>query len=156
MQNDTTITTVSGRVVKCKPVSDTLVTLALAKIEKEFRTRGELIDPPTYTITLTLPGGEAGTETHTHDETTLEVPGDEAATKANKLAWGNHLLARASLEAAQNAKREYLWFMAGLDFEMPGDDGWAQEQEALFGIEVPTAPLERKMHYIKTVLLTSI
>ena len=156
MQTDTTITTVSGRVVKCRPVSDTLVTLALAQIEKEYRGRGEPIDAPTYTLTIMLPGGEAGTETHTHDETTLEAPGDEALTKSNKIAWAEHLSAKERLLAAQNAKREYLWFMAGLDFEMPANDSWAQEQAELYGIEVPNEPAARKLHYIKTVILVSL
>ena len=150
---DNSFTTVDGRTVKCRPVSNTLLTMALTKIEQEFRARGEPLAPPTYTVKLMLPGGEAGEETHPHDAQTLDVPGDEAATKANHAAWGAYQSATERLAEAQNAKREWLWLMAGLDFQLPADDAWATEQAGLFGIEVPTEPQARRMHYIKTVLL---
>ena len=156
METETSFTTVMGRIVKCKPVNDTLVTMAFAKIEKDFRARGEPLDPPTYTVQIALAGAQVGTETHPHDETTLEVPGDEAQTAANKLAWANYQAARERLTKAQYEKREWLWLMVGLDVELPAEDDWAREQEALFEITVPTDPQARRLHYIKTVVLSTL
>jgi hypothetical protein len=149
-----TFTTQAGVVVRCRAVSDTLLTMALARIEKEFRDRGEPLDPPTYTVKIALPGGDGGEETHAHDEKTLDDPDPDVA-KANHAAWNAYQDAQARLAKAQNEKREWLWYMAGLQFEM-SENGWAEEQEALFGIAVPAEPQARRMHYIKTVLLPTM
>lgn len=133
------------------PVSETLVLKALAKIEKDYRDRGELLDTPKYTVTVA--GGV--TEELPHNETTLVVEGDEEQTKKNQEIWAKYKDAVARLEAEQNTKRNNLWLLRGIDVKVP-DDGWDTIQKELFGIDVPTDPIERKLHYITTEILITI
>ena len=134
-------TNLMGRQWKIRPVSQTLITLALARIDAAYRARHEPLDPPTYK--LVAAGGAV--QTFAHDETTLES--EEA-----KAAWAKYKDATARLEAEKAAKRNRLWFMGGFDFALP-EDGWAEEQAEIYGIEVPADPVERRWHYIQTVVL---
>ena len=62
----------SGTVIKLVGISDTLQNMIVRRVEKEFRAKGEPIDPPTYTVKTAF-GGEVMEETNPHTETTLEV-----------------------------------------------------------------------------------
>jgi hypothetical protein len=151
--NRNSFTNVAGQTYKVRPVNDTLVTQSLAKIERAYRERGEPLDPPTYTVQIHLPDGSiGGEETLAFDEKALEVPGDELQTAKNKSDWAAHKNALARLEAEQNTKRSYLWLMGGVICETEATaEGWAREQQSIYGIDIPADPMERRWHYLTTV-----
>lgn len=95
-------------------------------------------EPPTYEVE-TATGAR---EKHAHDATTLE-------TEADKAAWEDYQQKRA---AAENLLSEALVKMAllrGIKFEMPQDGAWVKEQQMMM-LQIPTDPLERKLHYLTT------
>jgi hypothetical protein len=118
----------------------------------KMRASGDIPEPPTY-IVETVAGDE---EIHTHDETTLEVEGDPEQTKANQKAW------REFVEASELAQREVnerflrLLLLRGIDLDIEdyerGD--WVKEQRSL-GIDIPEDPVEKKVHYVQTEILSS-
>lgn len=100
---------------------------------------------PTYKVPI--PGG---TETHTHDETTLETPDDHAAWAAYQTAMREHTqqLVQAQLR---------LCLLRGITVlnQDPAQtlDGWAEEQ-SLIGFKIPNTPAERKLHWLETEVLS--
>jgi len=144
---------VSSAGVRChlRPVSPALLAAATAAVEREYRERGEPIDPPTYTVML--PSGRS--ETHPHDETTLIVEGDEAATQANQAAYTAHQDAVQRMKRAQSERLLRALLLGGVTVEMPADDTWARQQHEIYGIDVPTEPTERRWHYITTEVLVT-
>jgi len=155
------LVTTNGLVIPVRAVSYTLVDMAKAAIEKEWRARGEPLDPPMYTVT-TVAGLD---EVFAHDATTLDVTPKQtglddpaeaeevavARSTANWAAWKAYQDARARLLAAQNAKGMRIW-LRGLEVEET--EGWA-ERQAEIGVEVPTDPLERRYHYLMTEVLVT-
>lgn len=138
-----TFQTIEGTTIKVKPVSDTLVSLAKASIEREFRQRGEPVDPPTYTV-KTASGAEM---VEYHDATSVQTP-DEIA------AWNKHVDAVKRLREAQRKHSLKVRLLRGVEFVMPQDNTWEQEQRQL-GVDVPTDETDRKYHYLTTEVLKS-
>src|SRR5690606_31526822 len=96
--------------------------------------------PPTYTVETA--GGEP--EVHEHDETTL-------ATDEDRAAWASYLVAKAEWEAALKDRLIRVVFLEGVRTR-PASDDWVKRQQFL-GLAVPDDPLEREVHYVKTVLV---
>jgi hypothetical protein len=145
------LVTTNGTKYNLFPVSENLIIQAVAVIEKQYRDRGEPLDPPKYTVTIA--GGV--TEEISHNATTLVVEGDEELTKQNQEIWAKHVDALARLNNEQANKRNNLWLLRGLDIKVPSN-GWDKEQEELFGINIPVDPIERKLHYIMTEVLVTV
>lgn len=118
----------------------------------KIRASGDIPEPPTYIIE-TVAGDE---EIHTHDETTLEIEGDPEQTKVNQEAWQKYLDDSEVAQSGVNEKFLRLLLLRGIDLDLEeyeqGD--WIAEQEA-FGIDVPENPIDRKVHYVQTEILSS-
>lgn len=98
---------------------------------------------PTYT-TKTAAGNE---ETYKHDETTL-------TTDEERLAWAEYLAGKKEADRLLNERVMRALFLKGIALTMPTDNEWVLEQEFM-GIKVPDNPLERKLHYISTELVST-
>ncbi len=109
---------------------------------EKIRKSVTLPSPPTYEVETA--GGDI--ETHIHDETTLETDEDRAA-------WAAYQIAHAKANEAMIEKILRLLFAKATGDVLPPSDDWAKEQ-AYLGVDVPGDPLERKIHYIQTELLT--
>lgn len=109
---------------------------------EKIRKSVTLPSPPTYEVEIA--GGDI--ETHVHDETTLETDEDRAA-------WAAYQKDFASANNRMIEKILRLLFAKATGDVLPPSDDWAKEQ-AYLGVDVPGEPLERKIHYIQTELLT--
>ena len=98
--------------------------------------------PPTYEVEVV--GGDK--EFHVHDATTLE-------TDEDKQAWAEYQTALAAANTDMVERILRLLFVRATGDVVPAGDGWVEEQ-TYFGIAVPVDPMERKIHYIQTELLT--
>lgn len=104
---------------------------------------GKLPDKPTYTIT-TADGAE---ETHEHDETTI------AEDPEAKIAWDNWQLQHDLCDTEVNGKVMDFFLLRGIKADLPANDEWIKQQ-AYFGLTVPEDPVERRLHYIRTEVLS--
>ncbi len=109
---------------------------------EKVRQSVKLPTPPTYEVETV--GGDI--EIHVHDETTLETDEDRAA-------WAAYQTAQAQANGDLMEKILRLLFAKATGDVVPAGDGWVEEQ-TYFGIAVPDDPMERKIHYIQTELLT--
>ena len=110
-------------------------------LRDKVRQSVEFPEVPIYVATTA--GG--GKEEHPYTEDMIE-------TDEEKAMWQEH---QGKLLAANLMLYERLGRLAlirGTEVDIP--DGWEQEQE-LFGIEVPTDPIERKLHYLETEAVES-
>src|SRR3990167_3950686 len=159
-------TTVAGVEVLIGPVNLFDLNLAAARLEKEFRERGEPLDPPTYTAELA--GG--GTQTFEHDEDTLEVTPEMVLSEAlddpekakeiaahrtavNREAWADYMSANARLIAEQSALRMEI-MLDGVKAELPEDGAWEARRKRRH-LEVPDDPIEKRLYYIQRELLVT-
>ncbi len=138
------LTTSRGREIEIQPVSDTLIGMALANIEKEWRARGEPLDAPTYTVPI---AGGADFETYPHDERSAAQTSPEVLAQFRAYEDAN-----ARLDAEKEQRRLKI-LLHGLKFEIL-DDGWEGMQK-LLGVEIPTDPEERWFHYLTTEVLVT-
>jgi len=164
--------TKTGFTLTLKPVSDTLVNKSLMAVEKRFKDSENYVPIPVYDIEIDFgDGSEPVIETHEHTEETLEIKPDEMLKKAGndselavKLAaektalnikeWAKYNSALERMEAEKNEQRTKTYLIMGVDCPFPDNDDWMKEQEFL-GIEIPENELERKYHYLITVVMTS-
>ena len=136
-----THTTEGGLVLTLKPVRMVLVELATMGVEDEMRAEGRPVDPPTFTLTLAT--GETETLEHVYDPeneiNTLVEPDDARATAANYARWRMYEKALEELEDRQGERRMKEMFRAGLTFEGPTGDDWADDLRARSAgkIEIP-------------------
>lgn len=63
--------------------------------------------------------------------------------------WEAYQVEREKSDAALNMKLLSTVALKAVRVEMPEDDNWVEEQEFL-GLEVPTLPIARYIHYVKT------
>jgi hypothetical protein len=137
-----TFVTRSGKRLRLKPVSPLLLSSLRAKLEKEWRERGEPLDPPHYTV-RTVSGEE---ESFPHTEETEKTP-EEAA------AWAAHQAALQRFEAAWVRKLSEAVVRLGVEpDEEYSKGGWEKQLEAL-GIAVPEDEDERRAFYIAAIAL---
>lgn len=146
-EKQTVYVTLSGLEVPIKPISPTKIMKAETGVEKDFRSRDEPIDPPTYNVETA--GG--GVETFELDETAIEIPGNEAETKKRQIAWTAHQDALARLKAVQFDTTRTI-VLNSIDLSLPEDEAWIEDQKALF-IEVPDDPRKRWIHWLETEVL---
>lgn len=143
---DTNFVTTSGKQFAVEGISETLLNLASASVEKEMRAEGVLLDPPTYDVEIV--GG--GKETHAHDDISIEEADD--ATKALYRQYKENL---SELENRKRIKEMDVWMNAVVvPEEELNDPAWIEEIE-YFGGEVPEHRIERKLFYIRTKVLKS-
>jgi len=135
------LVTTAGKKFKLHPVSDTKITLALAGIEKRYRTNNEPIDKPQYSV-VTAGGGE---EWHDHD--TVSIKNDADA----ETAWKKYEDALSRLQAEQN-ERKMRMLLRGIEWEEKPE--WEVIQKA-DEIEVPSKeePEKRWYHFLTTEIL---
>lgn len=94
---------------------------------------------PTYTTAMD--------EVLPHDETTLETDEDKAAWKKYQ-----KVLAKHDEHVGQATMRFFLFY--GVNADPDADTSWEARQR-VFKIEIPSDPIERKIHYIQTELIFS-
>lgn len=144
MSSNNTYTTPTGITVELSAIPQLQVEMIRSKTMADWqKEHGQLPDKPTYTITT----ADGATEVHEHDETTIQ---DDPEAK---LAWDTWQRMRAECEAYVNAKIMDFFMLRGIKVALPPDDGWIKQQE-YFGIEVPGDPVERRLHYIRTEVLS--
>jgi len=78
---------------------------------------------------------------------------DMVETDDEKAMWAEYQAARLAANLLLYDHLGRLALIRGTEIDIP-DDGWDTEQESL-GIEVPTDPTERKIHYIETEAVES-
>lgn len=94
--------------------------------------------PPTYTVKTAT----GNVEVHPHDETTLE-------TDADRQAWQEYLQQAAAAKRKLDLALMRLIMLRGIKVLTEPAPDWAEEQEFI-GIEVPTDPRQRRMHWLET------
>jgi len=134
-------TTMLGKQVKVHGLSPYLMDMVQAKYERE----NPEPKPPTYTVPL--PGGD-DVETHFHDDTTPKTPEVQAQ-------WEQYKRDVDEWEAGQQLVTIKAIIAKGVEFDMPEDDSWAEIQTEILGLDVPTEPLARKIHYFQTEIMGS-
>lgn len=147
--SDRTFTTADGLKLHLKPVRRNALTLLQAVVEREYRERHEMIDPPTYTITTVA--GEK--ETYDLTETTLEDPKDPEQTRLNTLRWAKYQEVRRKANAEIRERQNTMMFCLGVEFAMSEDDGWVEQFEWA-KIPIPTDERSRRGYYLLNVALS--
>lgn len=145
-KKDLTFITTEGREVEIRPVSQTIISLVGARIEKEFRARGEPIDPPTYETTTA-----AGTK-EILAWTPEMVDGMDEETREK---WNLHLAAVEAMEAQKRAEQVRAWLLEGIVLpEGVGPDTdkrWLQMVK-FHKLTLPEDEIERLMMYYETAI----
>lgn len=136
-----------GRELPVRSISILDLQSAKTGLENEYRDRGEIMDPPTYDVTL--PGGV--TVKHAVTEKNLEVQGNEAETARRKKEWAVYQEVQNRLDAEYGTISRDI-FLDGLDVELPEDDTWIKRREKRH-IEIPTDPYDRLNYYKLTEIL---
>lgn len=143
--------TANGFTLHLKPVNPAMIQLAVNAVRAEFRKAGELIDPPTWTVET-----QAGPQAFPHTLATLDVEGDDKQTAINHAMWEAHQQALERLALLQGERQMFVLLTAGIDIEGDWDTEDWKEQQAAYGIEVPSDPVRRKMHWLSTVALDQL
>jgi hypothetical protein len=140
--------TTTGTIVSVRPV-DIKLSLDMLKqgVKRKLVDEGLPLAPPTYTTTTAA----GKTETHDHDETTLIVEGDEAATLANQAAWATYQMALRSVSNAENEAIMRYLLLEGVVCDDPPAE-WVKRC-TFYNMALPEDPLERKLTYIEMVVL---
>lgn len=149
---DNIFITETGLTLRLRPVKETTVGIALDKLEREWRAKGNVPDAPTYTD----PVGDVHPHEFGEGKNTLDVE-DEAQSKANHAAWDAYQSALARLDEAKTQRRIEVYLALGVaDFEIP-DNGWREDLEWA-GVDVsqiPTEPRALKAYYLQATLGTA-
>ena len=146
-----TFTTVGGTVLTIKPVTAFFILQVAMKVEREWREKGEPIDPPTYTLKLAAGDEETFPHQVTDEINTLEVEGDPEQTKVNKLRWAKHLAAFEKFQEAQDTAVRDALIRECVEYEVEEKGGWQEKWERL-GIPIPK---DQRFFYLKHELLTA-
>jgi len=111
-------------------------------LQDKVRQSVEFPEVPVY-IAHTAGGGE---EPHPYTADMIETDNEKAM-------WAEYQAKRLAAEIELYNRLGRLALNRGTEIDIP-DDGWDTEQES-YGIEVPTDPTERKLHYIETEAVES-
>jgi len=142
--------TTDGEKWKITSVSISTIELVDSSIKAHYRENNEPIDPPTYEAQI-LGGKE--TETHKHDETTLDVPDDEEQSAENHKIWDAYQDAIGRMSAEISKAQQKLW-MTGLDVELPKSKEWLKRLKVIVPYFVEPEDKEAlKTLYIETQIL---
>jgi hypothetical protein len=139
-------TTTEGLTVGIKPVSQVLINLVGARVEKEWRARGEPVDAPTYTTTTA-----AGTE-EVLAWTKEMLEAMDAATRAE---WDRHVKTVDGMNREIRTEQARVWVLQGVVLPEgvgpEGDPAWARMMKAV-KVEVPEDETERLLLYYDTAI----
>lgn len=114
---------------------------AIATLLDKFQAAHKPPTPPTYTVET---AGKIS-ETHEHDETTLQ-------TEADKIAWGEYQIALTAHQVKYNRDLMRLILAKGITVHTQPSATWEQEQ-AFIGLSVPSDALEKRLYWIETEVL---
>lgn len=134
----------SGMSVPLLPISMLEMEAIELNIEKNYRERGEPIDPPTYEVEVA--GG--GKKTYPLNENNLEVEGNDEETVRRKMDWAVHQNALGRMTREINNIRTGL-ILEGIDVKVPEDGKW-QARCKRMGIRLPEDPDELLDFYKKS------
>lgn len=99
--------------------------------------------PPTYTVQTAT----GATETHPHNETTLE-------TDADRAAWADYQRA-LQLRGAEFLNAQIrMCLLEGIEVVSKPAGDWEKRQR-LIGLRIPDDPLEKEMHFLETEITAS-
>lgn len=118
------------------------IPLLLDEIRRSHEARVKPV--PTYTITTAA----GDTETHPHNETTLQ-------TAEERAAWAEYVESR---DTAGDKLNDAIWLavrLKAIKVELPKDNTWIAEQ-ARMGMAVPEDPIDRRLHYIQTEVIGGV
>ena len=137
-------TTVNGREVEYRAISLDALRMSWRGLEKQYRERGEPVDPPTY-VFKTASGAEIS---EPHDAQTDKTPEEQTA-------WDAHVNALNRLQYEKNVMMMTYIFEDGLAaVQLPEDDGWLEKHKRRF-VEIPEDPeLLREFYLTAEVLIT--
>lgn len=156
---DNTYTTQDGVKITLHVFSYQAYQMGVATIKKEYRDRGEPIEPPTFTVALD--GGV--TREYTHDAKSIlqappGTPPDQvsAIVEKQKQAWEDHLKAKERLIAETNALyADYFFEDALCDIRLPDDNSSWEDRQRRRHVVIPDDPEAKRRHWINTELLKS-
>jgi len=134
--------TVNGCEVAYQAISMDALRMSWGGIEKQYRERGEPLDPPTYEIVT----GGGGKMQEPHDATTEKTPDEQAA-------WDAYQSAIRRLQDDKIAMQMKYILEDGLGtLQVPEDDSWMEKHTQRL-IEIPTDPDKLREFYIVTEVL---
>lgn len=119
----------------------TIEFLPIPTLLEKLQAQHPMPAPPTYAVKTAT----GVTETHSHDETTLDTDEDKAA-------WADYQGRLRAATAKFNEALMRLVMLRGIKVELPPSDAWVQEQEYI-GLSVPEEPHERKIYWLETEVL---
>jgi hypothetical protein len=134
-----------GTVVQTVLVSSFLVEAARNAARTKWEEEHGKPEPPTYTVPLA--GG--GHETYPYDAEAIK----EADTEEEVKAWHVYLAKKAILDDILWRTSVKVWLCEGVIGDPPEE--W-EEQQKRWGISIPTDPMEKKVHWIQTGLVSGL
>lgn len=136
-------TTTAGQEIEYGPIALDDLQLAQDAVRREFKERGEPLDPPTYEVEVL--GGEK--EYHPHTLETID-----SATDEERELWDKHQEALSRL-GDEIQHRTGLVLLDVTSFPMPEDDKWLEKRKRLYGEDIPEDEEEKRLRYLNKVLL---
>jgi len=134
--------TVNGREVEYQAISLDALRLSWNGIEKQYRNRGEPLDPPTYEIVT----GGGGKVQEPHDATTEKTPDEQAA-------WDAYIDAVNRLQDDKIIMQMQYILEDGLELiSIPQDTSWMEKHKRRM-IDIPTDPDKLREFYITSEIL---
>lgn len=146
---DNFIITTAGRRVEFQPVAQRDIEKAVAVIEREFKARGEPLDPPWYYSIEPDDNGNGGEKVF-WDAASVAKDG----TVEDKEAWVKYQDAVTRLAFARDLRATEVMLLRGIKNEVdkrPTPE-WIKEQE-YWGIELPSDPRKLQLEYIDSEIL---
>lgn len=146
---DNFIITTAGRRVEFQPVAQRDIEKAVAVIEREFKARGEPLDPPWYYSIEPDANGNGGEKVF-WDAASVAKDG----TVEDKEAWAKYQDAVTRLAFARDLRATEVMLLRGIKNEVdkrPTPE-WIKEQE-YWGIELPSDPRKLQLEYIDSEIL---
>lgn len=136
--------TVNGREVEYQAISLDTLRLSWAGIEKQYRERGEPLDPPSYEFST----GSGAKITEPHDATTPKNEQEQAA-------WDAYIDATNRLQFEKSQMQmQYIWDDGLASLQLPEDDSWLEKHRRRL-VEIPDEPDKLREFYISAEVLKS-
>jgi hypothetical protein len=146
---DNFIITTGGRKVELQPVAQRDIEKVVAVVEREFKARGEPLEPPWYYSIEPDEKGEGGEKVF-WDTASVAKDGNEE----EKAAWAKHQEATNRLAKAREERATEIMLLKGIKNEedkRPTPE-WIKEQQ-YWGIELPSEPRKLALEYIQSEVL---
>lgn len=144
-ENNNVYITRDGLEIKLRAIKPLKIQRLEGSIKSKYLKNGEPIDPPFYYVET----AGKGRQRHYYDEKSIAT---EGVPKKDLEAWDLHMDAVERYSDELNLAAVNLAFTEGVDFELPSDQTWLDEQIEI-GFAVPTTPALLKMHYLTTEVL---